>query len=186
MYLLIALLVHLRQVHPLGLFALLVHFLLWQAAGVERKQVHPLCLLVLLVRPLICDNLHGQTHGECRALTLCRLHVYFASEQRHNLARDGQSESHALLALCARQTCESVEHRLQFVGRHAASRVLHANAELSVCDVHADTYLALVGVFDGVAHEVIHNLFDAECVRSAEHRLRHLHISCQLQLLFHS
>ena len=136
--------------------------------------------------PLISDHLHRQTNSERCALALCRRNIYSAAEQRHNLASDSQSEAHALLALSAGQTRKGVEHTLLFFGCHAAARVLHAQHHCAILHVNADTHLALVCVFDGVAHEVVHNLLDAERVRTAEHILRNVYICSQAQLFSHS
>ena len=136
--------------------------------------------------PLISYHLHRQTHSERCALALCRHNIYSAAEQRHNLASDSESEAHALLALSAGQTREGVEHTLQFFGCHAAASVAHAQRHPTVQNGYADTHLALVGIFDSVAHEVVHNLLDAERIRTAEHILRNVYIRHQAQLFSHS
>lgn len=106
-------------------------------------------------------------------------------EQGYKALRDAESESCALLSLTPLYTCEGLEYAVKVVLRHAAARVAHAEGELvGGCVVMCiKAHTALLGVFNGIAQQVLNNLPQAVGIGADAECGRHLHIGIESELL---
>lgn len=106
-------------------------------------------------------------------------------EQGHKALRDAESESCALLPLTPPYTCEGFEYAVKVVPCHTAARVAHAEGELVGGSVVMciKTHTALLGVFDGIAQQVLDNLPQAVSIGTDAECGRHLHIGIESELL---
>ena len=96
----------------------------------------------------------------------------FSAEQRNQFLGDGQSQTGAFDALGTLQSGESVEHLLFFLVGHSLARILYAQGKHWLAhdfrNLCLDGDAALVGIFDGVAYQVIQNLTNAEGIGTEE------------------
>ena len=133
----------------------------------------------------IGKHFHRNNNLKLRSAALARTDVDGSAEHLHYLACYGQSQTYALLALCAGQTGECKEDALLFLRRHSAPRVRNADGQPCVSHDHGYGHFALVGVFNGVAHQIVYHLLYAERIRTTHHRILHAYVRRQTQMLRH-
>ena len=130
------------------------------------------------------SGLHGQSDIESGSLALLGRKGDGAIEQLRQFLGDGQSQSHALLALGIGQAGEGLEHLAAFFRAHAPASIGHLYVEIAIPHIAFHAHATLRGIFQSVVEQVVHDLPHAESVAQEQLLGAPLGITGQSQVPF--